>query len=333
VVLANEALCALAVRRRLGLAAGAAALIAAAAFYGNTRLADVRARTAAAPTFTAGIVQANILTYDKLAAERGTYDAVVAILDAHFALSERLLADGKLDLLVWPETVYPTTLGHPKSEAARDFDAAIVRLSQHVPLVLGAFDADPAGEYNAAFFLGKRFSVYRKSLLFPMTERLPTWLDTDWARRAMPWAGRWRAGPGPSVLLLEGVPFGPLICYEALDAEYVAEEVRIGARVLMVLSNDGWFTEPGARLHLMTAAFRSIETRRPMLRAANSGISTLVLPDGTLVDPTRFASETTLRVRVPLLSLDTPMIAWGHFLGPVSLALAALLAVLRRRLP
>jgi apolipoprotein N-acyltransferase len=332
VILSSEALAALLARRRVGLAVATAALVAGAALYGTVRLDDIRRRTAAAPSFTAGVVQANITAYDKLAAERGTYEAVVAILDAHLELSRRLLGERPLDLLVWPETVYPTTLGKPKTEDARELDAAILGLPRAtgVPLVLGAFDTDAAGEYNAAFFVAPdgALAIYRKALLFPMTERLPAWLDGEAARRAMPWTGRWRPGPGPRVVTVPvaGRPtaFAPLICYEALDAAHVAAEARRGARVLLVLSNDGWFTEPGARLHLVTAAFRSVETRRAMLRATNSGISALVLPDGAIVDATRFGEVATLRARVPLPAIETPIVVWGDFLGPVALGMAFL---------
>ena len=71
------------------------------------------------------MVQADISHYDRLRAEVGTFQAVRTIVDAHFALSAEALRRADLDFLVWPETVYPTTFGAPKSEDGAAFDRAV----------------------------------------------------------------------------------------------------------------------------------------------------------------------------------------------------------------
>src|SRR5262249_46972304 len=85
----------------------------------------------------AGIVQADIARYGPLAARRGTFGAVRTILDAYFVLSAKLLRRSPLDLIVWPETVYPTTFGSPKSAEGAAFDRDIARFVARngVPLV------------------------------------------------------------------------------------------------------------------------------------------------------------------------------------------------------
>lgn len=319
----------------------AVALVAAATGLGALRLRAVERETRAAPSFTAGVVQANITAYDKLAAEQGTFETVRQILDAHTALSRSLAAQGPLDLLVWPETVYPTTFGAPKSEEGAEFDRQIAAAALQSPLVFGAFEESAAGEHNAAFFLerGGRLAgdPYRKSRLFPLTEHLPAWLDFPALRRALPWAGHWQPGPGPRalpVLLRDGtsIRVAPLICYEALDAGYVARAAR-SAQVLLTLSNDGWWPgERGPRLHLILAAFRSVETRLAQIRATNSGISALVLPSGELVSATDFGARAALRLPVPRLSRSSAL-ARGDWLGPLALAGCALLLVLAQRKP
>ncbi|HET7786521.1 MAG TPA: apolipoprotein N-acyltransferase [Myxococcales bacterium] len=322
--------------RRYAPAAAAVGLVAVAATGGALRLRQVEAKDRAAPAARAGVVQAAITAYDKLAAEQGAYQTVRQILDAHFALSERVLAEGPVDLLVWPETVYPTTFGSPKSEDGAELDREIRAFAARagVPLVFGAFEDTPAGEHNAAFFLQPdgRFATYRKSLLFPLTERMPRWLEFPAVRAALPWAGRWAPGRGPSVLplpLRDGsmLRIAPLICYEAVHADYVAEEARAGAGLLLTLSNDAWFTgTAGPRLHLAAAALRSVELRLPQVRATNSGISALILPTGELVSPTAFGARAALRLRFPrLLPSWTPVLAFGDWLGPASAVACALL--------
>lgn len=353
-VLVNECAAIAIATRRWRPVVVAGAVLAAALAYGVPRGRQIEARTAAAPSFEAAIVQANITRYDKLAASRGNFDAVADILQTHFELSRQVVeTPPPPQLLVWPETVYPTTFGAPRTPAHAELDRAIEQMvvATGVPLVLGAFDRDPAGagggEYNAAFFLTRRADgavghvAYRKTNLFPMTERVPAWLDSEWLRGALPWAGRWTPGPGPRVVrvpLRDGTPIAvaPLICYEVTEAGYVAAEAGQGADLLLTLSNDAWFTGPaGPRLHLLVAAFRSIETRLPQVRATNSGLSALVLPTGELRAATAFETRAAFRVEVPRPPRSFSLVvAWGDWLGPASLVgLGAPLAwaALRRR--
>ena len=313
----------------------AGALVGVAALYGMVRLRAVDAMVKEAPAFSAGVVQAAITAYDKLAAEQGTYETVWQILQEHAELSDRLLRDGPVDVLIWPETVYPTTFGAPKSEEGAEFDRQIAALPARtgVPLVFGAFEDSGAGEHNAAFFLKPdgTFEVYRKSLLFPFTERLPGLVDVPAVRAALPWTGRWSPGPGPTTVALPVgggvVRFAPLICYEAVHSSYVASAAREGGDVLLTLSNDAWFADAAApRLHLAAAALRSVELRRPQIRATNSGISALVLPSGAIISATPFGARIAVRLLVPRVARNwTPVLAWGDWLGPAAVAVGLLL--------
>ncbi len=322
-----------------------AALVLGLWGYGQRRLRQVAEHEAQAPGLVVGVVQANITKYDKLAAEVGMYDVVRMILDTHYTLSEGLLRERKVDLLIWPETVYPTTFGTPKSEAGAEFDAdisAFVSRAQ-VPLLFGTYDLEQGREYNAAMFLGPgqsgalERSAYRKTMLFPLTEWVPELLDSPGMRELMPWTGYWKRGPGPqtlSVNLREGrrLTLAPLICYESIFPGYVAEEARLGAELIVTLSNDSWFLgTPGPRLHLMHAAFRSIETRLPQVRVTNSGISALISATGEVLaevpDDQRGARVMTLP---PAPGLSTLLVRWGDWLRPVALLLGVLLLLLPR---
>ena len=320
-------------------AALAFAAVLALLGYGRARLAAL-AEGGERPAITVGVVQANITNYDKLRAEKGAFETVRTLLDTHFTLSDEIRARGATDLLVWPETVYPTTFGAPKSEAGAAFDeeigAYVAKTS--VPLVFGAFDSAGDDEYNAAFFLtpgsnGKvGLASYRKHMLFPLTEWVPEALDSAALRSALPWAGHWKRGPGAKVVHIglperEDLLVVPLICYDVLFPGFVAEAAAKGADLLVTLSNDSWFLDGRApRLHLVSAAFRSVETRVPQVRATNSGISAFIAPDGEILARTRFDAQETLSRRIPRGSrIVTPMVAFGFLLAPLLLALSALL--------
>ncbi|NRD50141.1 apolipoprotein N-acyltransferase, partial [Corallococcus exiguus] len=314
--------------------------------YGWVRLGQVRSAVHSAPSLVVGAVQANITNIEKLAAEQGTYEVVRNILDTHYAMSDALLRSGPLDLLVWPETVYPTTFGTPKSEDGGALDDEIRSwvAERGVPLVFGTYDLDGEREFNAAMFLGPSAtgelaqSAYRKTMLFPLTEWVPDAVDTSSLRAMLPWTGRWKRGPGPRLVdfRLNGgrvLKVAPLICYEAVFPNYVAAEVRQGADLILTLSNDSWFSgTPAPRLHLMHAAFRSIETRTAQVRVTNSGISAFIDPAGTwtseLVDNQRAGTVMHVPAADRLSSLAG---AWGDWLGPVALVLAVVLGVWIRR--
>jgi apolipoprotein N-acyltransferase len=370
VLLVNE--CALALLRaararrlRAALAASglAAAALASLALYGALRLRAVEAEMARAPRVTAGIVQANVARYGQLLRDRGSFDAVAGILEQHFALSHEVLGEAKLDLLLWPETVYPTTFGAPKSADGAAFDGtlgAFVRRTG-IPLVFGAYDAEDGREYNAAILLEPdaeegvpsdprpagasservRFATYRKVALFPFTERVPAWLDLPPLRAALPWLGTWSSPEGgaralPLALGGRSVRVAPLICYDALDPALARAAVAEGAELIVTLSNDAWFAQgAGPHLHLAMAAFRSLETRRAQLRATPTGVSAAVLPTGEIVSRLPVHARETLAATVPLLSGPSgPFARHGDWLGPLA-ALGAVAAVLvaRRRLP
>lgn len=321
-----------AVRRHAGLPAVAAlALLAVPLVYGITRYRVLTAAAGdAAPPVTVGLVQGDIGQYGRLAAERGTYDAVRYILDSYFALSADAFEEAALDLLLWPETVYPTTFGKPKSPDGAAFDAELGRLVAvtGVPLVFGAYDVEGDREFNAAVLLEPAgngrvaFQTYRKAWLFPLTERVPAWMDTPRLRTWLPWLGTWHAGDGSRVLdvtLADGRPLrvAPLICYDAVDPSIAITAVRQGAEMIATLSNDSWFASGGGPLlHLIVSTFRSLETRRPQVRVTNTGISTVITPTGEWLGTLDVhARGTMVREVRPVHGASTLMLRWGDWFG------------------
>ncbi|HVE82085.1 MAG TPA: apolipoprotein N-acyltransferase [Myxococcales bacterium] len=342
----NEAAAALAratrardARRASTAAVALGVLVTLPAVYGHFRRTQLDRERASAPVVAMGLVQTGLTHYDALAAQVGTYEAVVRIVGAHRAISSKLAASQPLDLLVWPETAYPTTYGAPQSEEGAEMDAEIRRLAGQLstPLLFGTYDAEGGREHNAAVLLspsGERLGTYRKARLFPFTEYTPRWLE--WARGALPWMGTWTPGGGAVVLRLPlrnggSAAIAPLICYDATDAALVAAARRQGAQALVTISNDGWFAGTrGVELDLAGAAFRSIETRLPQARATPDGLTASISDTGEVLlraEPSRpsgLIAELSLSP-APL----TPAARWGQWLGPVSLAAAA--AVLAAR--
>jgi apolipoprotein N-acyltransferase len=344
-ILINEGIAAAIARRRDGarallrpLAIVASVLVLMAG-YGAARLSMLTATSDVSGTpLRVGMVQSNIVDYERLRREMGAYEVVRHVLDTHYAMSREAIDRHRVDALLWSETVYPTTYGHPKSEGGAELDREIQTFvsSAGVPLVFGTYDLDEVGEYNAAAFLEPAqtapLGFYRKTDLFPLTEYVPRWLDGPTTRRWLPWTGTWQPGTGARVfpLRLSGgreIPVLPMICLDDTDAGLAIDGARLGAWAILGMSNDSWFTaQPvGANLHLRVAAFRSIETRLPQLRVTSNGTSAVIDATGTIVSATAMGEQKLLigevSVRAPPPTL---MVAWGDWVGRTAFALLLL---------
>jgi len=186
------------------------------------------------------------------------------------------------ELVLWPETSIPTST----EEGTRLGIELVERLMREhdFQFLLGSEDGDEAGSYNAAFLLtgsGAPAQVYRKVHLVPFGEFIPF-------RHSFPLFA-WIAGhqvPGdfvsgkvvaPLHLRAPALAVAPLICFEDTLGDLTRQFVQKGAQVLVNITNDGWFlTSAEPEQHLSTARFRAIENRRPLLRCANTGITTFI---------------------------------------------------------
>ncbi len=346
-ILVSEAVALAALRGRQNLrtamvpAALAAGVVVAMAGYGQARLHVLRSPAGdAAPVLRVGMIQSNIVDYERLRQESGAYAVVRHVLDTHFGLSRAAIEHHGVDALMWSETVYPTTFGHPRTEDGAALDREILDFvdAAGVPLVFGTYDLDAAGEYNAAAFVepgSGLLGYYRKTHPFPLTEYVPSWLDGPLLRGLLPWAGGWKPGDGARVLPLRTadgreVNVVTLICLDDVRSTLAIDGARLGAQAILGLSNDSWFTAypTGARLHLSVAAFRSIETRLPQLRLTTNGISAIIDDTGEVIVATAIGDQAVLageiHARNPAPSL---MVRWGDWVGGAGLLFLLALAV------
>ena len=342
-LLANEGVSAALSRRTRGWRAMAGPLALAAlvplllAGYGQAVLSADPAP--AGKPLRIGLIQTNIVAYERQRQEKGTHAVVREVLDTHFAMSYDAVVRQHADAVLWPETAYPTTFGHPKSEAGAEFDREIVGIvnAAGVPFVFGTYDRDSAGEYNAAAFVlpgTGLLGFYRKTHLFPFTEYVPAWLDGPRLRRWLPWTGDWKSGNGARVFplrLADGrdIPVLPLICLDDVDPSLAIHGARLGAQAILTMSNDSWFTASplGAQMHQSAAAFRSIETRLPQFRATTNGYSAVIDATGSVLAGTRMGERTLVIAAVGVRSpAPTLMVRWGDWVGRAAGAFLLVLA-------
>ena len=114
----------------------------------------------------------------------------------------------------------------------------------------------------------------------------------------------------------EMISIAPNICYEAIFGPLVRKSVKKGADIIVNLTNDGWYLKTAApEQHYVSNIFRAIENGRPVIRAANTGISAIIDPTGNEIVRTKLMVTGVHIDRVPLATppLQTPYLKWGDW--------------------
>ena len=208
------------------------------------------------------------------------------------------------DLIVWPETMVPGILNIDPEILNRKVD----RLSKEsvrmltdatsANLMLGGTAIDvkePSALYfNTAFYFdrkGRLVDRYDKIHLVPFGEFIPF---EDWIpffAKIVPYSVSLSGGDGRTIFELDSkkndknYKFGVIICYEDTIAPFVRKFRKDGADFLLNITNDAWFHDSSELdQHLAVMVFRAVENRITITRAANSGISSFVAPDGEIYD-------------------------------------------------
>ena len=209
------------------------------------------------------------------------------------------------------------------------------------PLLLGAStDAAGGGVANEALLFtpgGVLADRYVKRRLVPFGEYVPGGATMRRLVPATNQAGRDRV-PGRRLepMLVDGVRFGTVICWESAYAEDARQLARDGARFLVVLTNNSsWGVVPGSRQHLATSQLRAVEQGRTVVHVALSGVSAMVGPDGVTRQRTGLYQAATVRALVAPRSGLTAYARFGRLVEAVLLGLAvstlAALALIGRR--
>jgi apolipoprotein N-acyltransferase len=229
------------------------------------------------------LVQPNIPREEKF-----TVEFASKTFDKFTELSRPVLSgSAHLDLLVWPESAMPgPVMG---DELSHRFVMEFSAWSK-TDLMLGTIDQDENDAYNAALLVsnaGRHLQIYRKVHLVPFGEYVP-------GRHTIPLLARvvgdqvpddFAFGKEYTVFNLtdDKAKIAPLICFEDTIGDLARQFVLAGANLLVNVTNDGWFLRSaGSRQHLANAVFRCVETRLPMVRAANTGVTCFINEFGSI---------------------------------------------------
>ena len=248
----------------------------------------------------------------------------------------RAVDSGAVDLVVLPETAVPRLARDPRAPEGSGWISEHNRFrrlarEKGTDVLVGFLDADTLRQgarkfnfYNSAFLFPKEGepTSYRKRKLVPFSEKLP-WDDL------LPMLNYVDLGEGDFSAGDEDAFWGdsgewaPSICYEIIYPQFMRRQALGGARLMVNVTNDGWFGRTTAPFqHVNIARFRSVELGLPLVRAANTGVSAVFDAKGRELASTPIYEQTAFSAEVPLPVRPAPYAALGDALETALLLLA-----------
>ena len=343
-------------------------VLAATLLYGRSRLSGAGDPPAAPPpSVRIALIQGNSLADWKAdAAKQQQIMSEYLELSQQAVAKAALLDNRPIDLLVWPETMFRSPLVTFDSEIKttdesrrrnEEFAAAGPRnLAQlvntlGVPVLVGVdrinYLTDPGQNtlpeyhaYNSSVLVdrdGKILGTYDKFHLVMFGEYVPfsNWLP--FLKRISSITGTAEAGAGPIALEVDGVFYAPSICYETVIPHVIRHQVAAldaaGERpdVLVNLTNDAWYWGSSELdMHLACDVFRAVETRTPLVIAANGGISAWIDRHGQIRAQSGRLQQDVILADVELNRPGSPTVyvRTGDWFAGLCLTCCALLAII-----
>jgi len=210
--------------------------------------------------------------------------------------------------------------------------------AEEEPSSASARKIDSSGYYydhfNSAFLIdsGGVKGIYHKSKLVPGIEMQFSAGLGKLINRIVPYLGGTKWGYGIQeertcfAHPITGQHAAPIICYESVFGNYVADYVRNGAEALFIITNDGWWKNTcGYKQHLEYASIRAIETRRPVARAANTGISCFIDIRGKRTHETQWWTEAVIMGEISFETNLTPYVRYGDVIMKLFAVISVLL--------
>jgi len=302
--------------------------------YSTLRLRNLDKKMAGAQHVVVGIVQGNIEQDRKWSPAQKK-----ATVTEYLAATESLSAQKKPDFVVWPETALP--FFPPVSPYMFALRQGLKK--ENIALLTGAPWYEIIGgknrkirSYNSALLLrpdGRLAGKYYKNHLVPFGEYVPLKRFLSFLGPLVESVGDFSPGRVETPLVWEDAKIGVLICFESVFPELTRSWVKAGANILVNLTNDAWYGKSSAPYQsLAMAVFRAVESRRSLVRSANTGISVFVDPSGRIFARSRLFTVWSKAREMVLSGEVTFWVQYGYLFGPICFfigILAGCLAIFR----
>ncbi len=221
------------------------------------------------------------------------------------------------DLIIWSESATLETISYDfENGFLNEFELRVLHLAEelHIPILTGEigriddYIRRQVHMYNNAVLISKEGKVvksYSKINLVPFGEWFPYERWLRWVKDIVDSFGASSFTPGTETSVFEilGRRFGVLVCYEGIFFRHVRGYAKQGIDFMVNITNDGWTdTYNGHMQHFAASVFRAIENGRWMIRAGNTGFSSVIDPYGRVI-------------------ASMPILTKGYFAGDVDFSL------------
>jgi apolipoprotein N-acyltransferase len=266
--------------------------------------------------------------------------------------------DSTTDYLVFPETALTEDLWEKGLEQTNSIKILRTFLKKYpkLKIIIGAstaklyqkneilsstarkFTNDDAyyDAYNTALQLdsSNRIQIYHKSKLVPGVEKMPfPFIFKYLGNFALDLGGT----TGSLGIQKDRTVFvspdnkmkaAPVICYESVYGEFVSKYVKNGAQFIAIITNDGWWGDtPGYKQHLQSGTLRAIETRRYVVRSANTGTSCIITDKGEILQATKWWTPAVIKGQIKLNTELTFYARFGDYIARAALYLTLILII------
>ena len=266
-------------------------------------------------TVRVAAVQGNISSNEKW-----SFSSTSRTLSVYSEYTLRAAEEGA-QIVVWPETAFPYDI--EEGDYYGEFCSSLARRAGVTVLVGGFTENEDGQDLNSIICVlpdgNFHETVYSKRRLVPFGEFVPmrgffqviipplaelVMSDDDIA-----------AGDGSNVVSLDNVNLGSLICFDSIYETLARDSTLDGAQIICLSTNDSWFTDSAALyIHNAQAQLRAVENGRYIVRAANTGISTVISSKGDVLDSLEPLVDGMIVYDVPVNTHKTLYTLIGNFL-------------------
>lgn len=215
------------------------------------------------------------------------------------------------DIIVWPETAIPSFLGRVES-----YWGKVRREAEQsgTDIIAGVFLRNPETKRYYNSLVSTNSDYYQKKHLVPLGEYMPFRAVFEFLRNYVhfPLSDIANGADDQPLMDVAGFPAGTSICFEDVFDREIRETLPEAA-FLINASNDGWFkvtAEPFQ--HHQIARMRAMEASRYMIRATNTGVSSIIGPKGEEIVTSKMYERATISGEIMAMTGTTPYVFWGN---------------------
>ncbi len=296
---------------------------------------DVSKEMAAVSSETVAVIQGNISQSEKWSPARKEETIHIYTELSRQAMEKRAAGEKRVGLLVWPETALPfyppqDPLIRKVLDFARDQEVLLLTGSPYYELKKEKIEGEKEVDFfNSALLIdngGRAVGRYDKQHLVPFGEYVPLGSVFFFLKKLVVGVGDFTRGTSYTPLEAGSIKAGVLICFEAIFPDIARREAGQGSNLLVNLTNDAWYGRSSAPHQSWSmSVLRAVENRRSLVRAANTGISGIVDPSGTIRAQSELFVPAALSETIPLLTNQTIFQRGGYWFGACCLCLSVLL--------